>query len=167
MKFYLLKEPVLAKISKRYCMIAGVDYTGISVTFLCHDGKGSLLFHKRSEHCRDEQGTWDWGAGKMEFGETIEEALRREVREEYGCEIMSIDAMLPPNTWLSTSAGKPAHWVTFPHIVRVDRNQARINEPRSMSELGWFTFDTLPQPLHRGVQKEVDVHRNYFLKHLV
>jgi ADP-ribose pyrophosphatase YjhB (NUDIX family) len=40
--------------------------------------------HCRSKNCRDEQGCWDCGGGSMEFGETFEETVKREVEEEYG-----------------------------------------------------------------------------------
>lgn len=66
-------------------MIPGIDYTSIAVAFLCHDGQGNFAFHKRGPGARDLQGTWDCGGGKIEFGETPETALWREISEEYGC----------------------------------------------------------------------------------
>ncbi len=40
----------------------GIDCIGVCVVYYCHDGKGNLLFTKRSQYARDEQGTWDVGA---------------------------------------------------------------------------------------------------------
>jgi ADP-ribose pyrophosphatase YjhB (NUDIX family) len=68
-------------------MKKGIDYIGVTVCFYCHDGKGNLLLQKRSHKCRDEQGMWDCGGGSMRFGETFEEAARREIKEEYCCEL--------------------------------------------------------------------------------
>lgn len=42
-------------------MKPGVDCIGLAVTFICHDGRGSLLMHKRSQGARDEKGRWDFG----------------------------------------------------------------------------------------------------------
>ncbi len=42
----------------------GIDYIGVNCVFWCHDGKGNVLFHKRSKNCRDEQGTWTPAAGR-------------------------------------------------------------------------------------------------------
>ena len=33
-------------------MEVGIDYTGISVVFLCHDNEGNFLMNKRSKNCR-------------------------------------------------------------------------------------------------------------------
>ncbi len=140
-------------------MLAGIDYTGISVGFLCHDGQGNFLFHKRSQQTRDEHGAWDWGGGKLEFGETIVQGLAREIKEEYGCDIISIDEVLPPTDWSATVAGQQTHWVILTHIVRVDRNQVKNNEPQSIAEIGWFILDNLPQPLHQGVAREVTLFK--------
>ncbi len=52
-------------------MKKGIDYIGVTCVFYCHDGKGKLLLHKRSENCRDEKGRWDCGGGAMELGETL------------------------------------------------------------------------------------------------
>ncbi|MBI2052790.1 MAG: NUDIX domain-containing protein [Candidatus Ryanbacteria bacterium] len=64
----------------------GVDFIGVTCVFFCHDGDGRLLMHKRSRNCRDEKGRWDCGSGSMEFGENFEEAVRREIKEEYHVE---------------------------------------------------------------------------------
>lgn len=47
----------------------GVDFIGVTVPFVIHDGKKNFLLQKRSKNCRDEQGRWDVGGGSMEFGE--------------------------------------------------------------------------------------------------
>ena len=64
-------------------MKKGIDFTGIAVSFSCHDGKGNYLFHKRGVGCRDEQGRWDCGGGGLKFNERLIDALYREVEEEY------------------------------------------------------------------------------------
>jgi 8-oxo-dGTP pyrophosphatase MutT (NUDIX family) len=67
----------------------GIDHIGVSVVFLCHDGKGNFLFHKRSDACRDEQGTWDCGGGGVELGDSVEDTLRKEIMEEYGAPVLA------------------------------------------------------------------------------
>ena len=60
----------------------GVDQIGVTVNFLVHDGNGRILLQKRSQQCRDEQGRWDIGGGAVEFGESLDDAVLRELREE-------------------------------------------------------------------------------------
>lgn len=61
----------------------GIDFIGVTCVFLCHDGGGKFVLQKRSAKCRDEQGRWDPGGGALEHGESFEDAIRREVHEEY------------------------------------------------------------------------------------
>jgi len=67
----------------------GKDFTGVVVVFICHDGKGNLLMAKRSKNARDEQGTWEVAGGGLKFGEKVEDALIREVREEFCAKIIN------------------------------------------------------------------------------
>jgi len=62
-----------------------VDVTGpgVSVVFVCEDGEGRILLARRGAGARDEPGAWDCGAGALEFGESFESAVAREVEEEY------------------------------------------------------------------------------------
>jgi len=147
-------------------MKPGTDYIGVTVSFFCHDGKGNLLLHKRSQNCRDERGTWDIGGGKLEFGETIEEGTRREIREEYGCDA-EIQRQLPLMNVLRTNHdGKETHWIWIGHIVLVDPNQVVINEPESMDEIGWFRLHELPSPLHSNLEPEIQENYEHLRKYL-
>lgn len=46
-----------------------------------------FLAIKRSAYCENEIGEWDLPGGRLEFGETPEEALIREIREEVGMSV--------------------------------------------------------------------------------
>ncbi|MFE6737729.1 NUDIX hydrolase [Streptomyces tubercidicus] len=63
----------------------------VSCVFVCHDGSGRVLLALRSAGARDEPGAWDCGAGALEFGESFEAAVAREVREEYGVRPLGIE----------------------------------------------------------------------------
>ena len=64
-------------------MKKGEDYTGVTIVYFCHDGNGNFLLNKRSENCRDEHNTWDPGGGGLDFDDTVENTLRKEIKEEY------------------------------------------------------------------------------------
>lgn len=138
-------------------MKAGLDYTGNSVVMLCHDGQGNLLMHKRSQACRDEQGKWDCGGGKLEFGENLRDAILRELKEEYGCDGV-IDLQLPSYSINRFRGDQPTHWVATPFIIRVDPTQVKLNEPESMEEIGWHKVSAMPQPYHPGFDLILEQH---------
>jgi 8-oxo-dGTP diphosphatase len=50
------------------------------------DASGKILLLKRSEKNTFFKGLWQLAGGKVEFGENIETALKREIFEETGCE---------------------------------------------------------------------------------
>lgn len=117
----------------------------VSCVFVCHDGSGRILLARRSAVARDEPGAWDCGAGALEFGETFEQAVTREVREEYATAALEITQLGVRNVLRSSP---PSHWVAIVFAVRVDPATARLGEPHKFDELGWFRPDELPAPLH-------------------
>lgn len=135
-------------------MKKGFDYIGACVCFYCHDGDGNYLFHKRGQNCRDEQGVWDCGAGGIKHGETIVEAVKREVAEEYGVESIKIEELGHSDVF-RTIDDKQSHWIAFRFKVLVDRNMVVNNEPEMHEELGWFKIGNLPEPLHSQIPKEI------------
>lgn len=143
-------------------MTPGIDYTGISVSFFCHDGAGNLVLTKRSDQCRDEHHTWEVGGGKLEYGEDPDVAVLREIAEEYGVRGV-IEKALQPVSLLREYQGQKTHWITFPYVVRVKREQVIRGDPVSMAEIGWFRLDDLPSPLHSGMRLILDRYREDIL----
>jgi len=136
----------------------GVDYIGVCCVFVCHDGNGKFLLHKRSCNCRDEQGCWDCGGGAVEFGETFEEAARREIREEYGVEVSDLKFAAAKNV-LRDNNGKPTHWVAVIFAAQVDSTQVKNNDPHKIEEIGWFASDQLPEPKHSSLASDFEAIR--------
>lgn len=145
-------------------MEIGADYIGITTPFYCNDGNGKFLLHKRSQECRDEHGKWDPGSGKLDFGLTLEENVLREVEEEYGC-IGVIQGVIPAHSILREHNGRKTHWLAIPHFVKVDPHQVKNNEPHKIDEIGWFTLNNLPEPLHTGFKYSFDTYAQYFDKY--
>jgi len=135
----------------------GLDFIGVNVVFYCHDGRGNLLFHLRSDKCWDEHNRWDVGGGRVNFGEELEEAVCREVMEEYGCEALVIEHFLQINV-LRQHDGRQTHWLANLYLVQVDPAATLIMEPERSLELCWADLDSLPQPLHSIFEKVANEH---------
>ena len=128
-------------------MKQGFDYVGISCVFYCHDGKGNLLLNKRSQNCRDEKGAWDCGGGAVKFGETFEQAVRREVKEEYCCDILNLD-FIRVNNVIRTHEGRKTHWIAVIFAAKVEPKKVKIGDKKKIDEIGWFRPGNLPRQLH-------------------
>ncbi len=130
----------------------GTDYIGVGVVFFCHDGNGKFLMGKRSVNTRDEHGRWDFGAGGVEFGHTLDDTLRKEIREEYCTDVLDYKFIGYMDVHREHE-GKPTHWISFAFKVLVDPEKVRVGEPDMCDELGWFTLDSLPDNLHSQFPK--------------
>lgn len=145
-----------AKKSKQFDLQKGVDFIGVTCVFYCHDGKGKLLLHKRSKNCRDEVGRWDVGGGSMEFGEEFDETIKREVKEEYGVDVLDLKFLKILNV-LRKNKGIKTHWVAVYYLVLINPKGVKIGDPEKMDDIGWFELSNLPKPLHSNIPKFLNV----------
>jgi 8-oxo-dGTP diphosphatase len=139
-------------------MKKGQDFIGITVCNLCHDGKGNYLLNKRGLGCRDEHGTWDAGGGALEFGDTVENTLRREIGEEYSTDVISYE-FLGYRDVHREHEGKKTHWIALDFKVLVDRIKAKNGEPHKFDEIGWFRLEDFPEPLHSQFPKFLEINK--------
>lgn len=130
----------------------GFDYLGVTVVFLCHDGKGNIVLSKRGKNCRDEHGRWDPGAGSLELGQTIEQTLKREIKEEY-CAVVLDEKFLGFRELHRIHKNKKTHWIALDFLVLVDKNQVKNGEPHKFDAVEWFKLNRLPSPLHSQFPK--------------
>ena len=115
----------------------------ISVITICYDGKGNYLLGKRSAQCRDEQGKWEpVGGGGLKFGESVEEAARREVKEESGANVQSLEFMGYRDVFREQN-GQKTHWLSIDFRAQIDPKEARITEPHKCDEQRWVTVEEI------------------------
>lgn len=111
---------------------------GVAV-FVWRDGK--FLVGKRIG--KHGENTWSVPGGHLEFGETWEEAAKREVMEETGMEISNIRFMAATNDIFSTGKHYISIWVEADWVA----NEPQIMEPDTWVDNTWRDFKTLPSPL--------------------
>ena len=138
-------------------MKKGVDYIGVTCVFYCHDGKGNFLLHQRSEKCKDEQGTWDCGGGGLEFGEEFEEGVKREIKEEYDCDVLNLRFAGVSNVLRKNREKIPTHWIALLFAAEVNPKQVKLGDPEKMIQLGWFKPDEFPEPRHSMLMRHFEM----------
>ncbi len=126
----------------------GVSFVGVGTVFFCHDGNGKFLMSKRSKNARDEQGKWEIAGGGLKWGVIAEENLRREVKEEFAADAKNIIFLGYRDVFRELDDGTPTHWLMLDYAVEVDPSQIKRNEPDLCDEIGWFTMDNQPSPVH-------------------
>lgn len=144
-------------------MQPGLNYTGLSTVFLCHDKQGNFLFNLRSQNCRDEQGKWDCGGGAVEFGAPVLDTLKTEILQEYGSPVLEYHYLGYRDIHREIN-GQPSHWVTLDFLVMVDPQQVKNGELNKFDQIGWYKIDQLPSPLHSQLPAFLDKYQSQILR---
>jgi len=140
-------DEITSRVNFDVIMIKGRDYTGIVVCNLCHDGQENYVLGLRSDKCRDEHFAWEpTGSGGLKFGELLDDAIRREINEELGVEVIDIMA-LGVHEARREVGGVMTHWVYVVNKVEVPRKLVIIAEPEKCLEQRWCKKDDFPEPL--------------------
>jgi 8-oxo-dGTP pyrophosphatase MutT (NUDIX family) len=142
-------------------MKKGIDYPGIFVCGICEDGKGNVLWRRRSAMARDEQGTWEPGAGgTLEHGETIVAALQREVKEETSADVLSHGYIGHFESFRELD-GVSTHWIGFYFKCQVDPATVVLPNEEEADAMVWQSYHDAPTPTMSHFEEEY----NFFKKH--
>lgn len=125
-------------------MKKGIDYIGVGVGAVIVNGEGKIFLARRGREARNERHKWEFPGGGVEFGERLEEALVREVMEEYGFEI-EVEALLDVVNHIIPD--EKQHWVSPTFLCRFKRGTPQIREPLKCEGIGWFDIDQIPEDL--------------------
>ncbi len=125
-------------------MQRGIDYIGVGVGAIIVGESGKLFLAQRGPLAKNERGLWEFPGGSVEFGETLADALRREMREEYGIEI-AVGELLDVVDHILPEEGQ--HWVSPTYLCRIVSGEPQILEPGKCSQIGWFKPEDAPENL--------------------
>lgn len=137
-------------------MKEGVDYIGVGLGALIQNEEGQILLMRRGPTAKNERGSWALPGGTLDFGETLQEGIKRETREELGIEI-AITGMLPAFDHIIQEESQ--HWVTNIFLAKITEGIPKILEPEKCDTFDWFFFDELPSPMAAMTRGWVDYFR--------
>ena len=93
--------------------------------------------------------------GHIELGETAEEALRREIREETGLEIHDVEFLLYQDFVYDDAFWKKKHFIFLDFICRSDCTEVEINE--EAQDYVWSApEDALALPIDRYTARAIE-----------
>lgn len=113
---------------------------------------GKILLLKRSQKVSHGRGEWALPGGHLEFGETLEEAAIREVKEEADLKIDQPKFFCVFNARDYLPSDKK-HIVCLTFVASYHGGEAKNLEPEKCEGIGWFNLDNLPSPLFKHTEK--------------
>lgn len=125
-------------------MKPGKDYIGVGCGALIVNSKNETLLIKRTSKSQNEAGFWSKPGGTVEFNEKVEDAIKREIKEELGVNIELTKPLGFTNHILNS---ENQHWVAIHYLAKIINGEPHIMEPDKIEEIKWFNFDHLPNNL--------------------
>jgi len=124
-------------------------------------GTGILLFNDKNQFLMGKrkgshgEGMWGLVGGYIEFGETFEQAAKRETMEETGLTLTDFKVLACASHFFDNGV---KHDITIYCVGHIGTQMPRIMEPHKCE--GWHFFDdwnNLPSPTFVPYQKDVSV----------
>jgi len=121
-------------------MKKGIDYIGIGTGALIFNDEGKVFISKRGKKSRNEPGKWDFPGGAVEFGERCEDAIIREIKEEFNMDIKIVELLEVVNHIIPN---ENQHWVSPSYIARHISGNPKIMEPDKTDEIKWINLSDI------------------------
>lgn len=121
-------------------MKRGVDYIGVGIGAVIFNEEGKIFLAKRGKKARNELGKWECPGGALEFGESFEKTIIREMKEEFDIDIEIVDQLTTFNHLIPK---EKQHWVALAFICKIKKGAPKILEPNKCEEIGWFTLEEM------------------------
>jgi ADP-ribose pyrophosphatase YjhB (NUDIX family) len=131
----------------------------LGAVLLVLDEQNRLLMMKRSD-----SGLWGIPGGAVELGEVIENAAKRETREEVNLNIgeMSLFGVFSgPDLYYKYPNGDEVYNVSIAYLSQDWRGKIKLNDEHT--EWKWFAAEDIPEDFSPPIKPILDRFRNSFL----
>ncbi|MBN2478775.1 MAG: NUDIX domain-containing protein [Parachlamydiales bacterium] len=123
-------------------MKKGIDFIGVGAGSIIFNNEGKVFIAQRGPKARNEKGKWDFPGGSVKFGETCQNAVIREIKEEFDMEIEVIELLEVNNHILLE---EKQHWVSPSFISKHVKGSAKIVEPEKCLGFKWVKLSEINQ----------------------
>ena len=122
-------------------------------TFVRRNGK--ILLGKRLG--TRGHGLWAPPGGRLEYGELLIDAAKREVLEETG---MNIDDLKPFTVGEEVFQDENEHFITVFYVTDSNEGEPVAREPDKCEQWQWFTWDDMPEEKLSSINDMVNNNTN-------
>jgi 8-oxo-dGTP diphosphatase len=128
---------------------------GLGVMIL-NENNEVLLMLRQGAH---GAGEWSFPGGHVEFGDTLFETAKREVKEETDLDIDQFElvSVCDEFRYIKTD-GK--HYVNLGVLGHYKGGEPKNAEPHKCKEIGWFSLDELPKNLFEPTEISIQNHKD-------
>ncbi|MEI7498540.1 MAG: NUDIX hydrolase [Candidatus Falkowbacteria bacterium] len=120
-------------------MIKGIDYIAVGCWGLVLNDQEEILLIKKAIN-----DYWEHPGGNVEVGETLEECIVREVKEETGIVAKVVDFILFDQVFFGP---EKKHWLAFDYELKYISGETINREPEKHDGVAWFKLSLLPSNL--------------------
>jgi len=122
----------------------------VGVGIIITKGDQVLLLRRKNVH---GAGSWSTPGGHLDFGESPEACAIREAKEETNVTLSNVRFRAVTNDFF---AAEGKHYITLWLEGEYAGGEPTVNAAYEMAEVGWFAWDTLPEPLFLPLQQLLD-----------
>lgn len=125
----------------------------VGCTIIVHK-QGRVLIGERGEDCEIASGLFAFPGGRMDFGETPERAIVRELFEETGLVIAEKDIRFLRycNEYFPDQR---KHYVSLVFIVELNEGEPENKEPKKCKEWIWGDIEHLPENMFEPCRESI------------
>ncbi|MGE7694020.1 NUDIX domain-containing protein [Lysinibacillus sp. NPDC094177] len=111
---------------------------GVGAVILDNANKILLVLRKKAP----EAGCWSLPGGKVDYMETIENAIIREIKEELGVDIEITQLVCVTNHIIQS---EDVHYVAPTFTARITNGEVQNREPHALEKVQWFSINDIPE----------------------
>ena len=136
-----------------------IDSRKVAVGAVIMNDDNDVLIGKRGPNTSDDNGLWDFFGGKVELGESCENAIKREIKQELGIEV---DVLKLIN--LVENITDDAHWLNLCYLCEIKDGELQIMEKDKFSQIMWISpNDIVEEGLTKAAKQNLEAFYDLLL----